>query len=438
MAGRPVKGVYFFPGERGANDKLYTVHPTDPRDERWNSDPKTRPWVMDRMVKAHLNTVVMSYWSNMPQWSPMALDATSLVGVLDAVEKRPLTILPAIEGGHAPQFPQVPQWELSREFPRHPKTNELAPGLLERIGWLVELFAGKRRKLWVQIYDRDGLPRHAIHLMHVCSHVMGGVPESKRAAVFAEAFDAVAQEAEKRFGVRVGFTLDAIGGQPYSPYPKLAGAILERIPAVLAIQGFASEVFSGLIKNGPPGKPHDNNKGNLEQLLKWRRETLNDWIATGIPVYLDISNGFDGRIVWGGGGTGFWGDNSDYTEDRWRNGMSLLKGPGVRGMVFNTWNGYTEGYAAVPTKEHGNTVYEWLADVMKPQPWEPVHTHYTNGKATYKVSGAIRQKWIELGGELGFGAPTGPERRQRGGKIQTFTGDHTIYWSKATGATEVK
>src|SRR5918998_5060565 len=82
--GQPVKGVYFFPGESQGNVELYTTHPLNPDDKRWNSDPTSRTRVMDRMVAAHVNTVVMSYWSNMPQWSPMALDPTSLRGVLDA------------------------------------------------------------------------------------------------------------------------------------------------------------------------------------------------------------------------------------------------------------------------------------------------------------------------------------------------------------------
>jgi hypothetical protein len=33
-----------------------------------------------------------------------------------------------------------------------------------------------------------------------------------------------------------------------------------------------------------------------------------------VPVILDVTSGFDGRIVWRAGGTGFWGDNLDNTE----------------------------------------------------------------------------------------------------------------------------
>ena len=30
------------------------------------------------------------------------------------------------------------------------------------------------------------------------------------------------------------------------------------------------------------------------------------------------------------------------------------------GMVYNSWNGYTEGMAATPTREQGNFLYDWL------------------------------------------------------------------------------
>src|SRR6476620_2198093 len=156
--GQPVKGTYFFPGERGENAWVYTAHPLYAGDEHWNSDPRTRGWVMDRMVDAHVNTVVMSYWSNMPQWSPMEVASTTLTGVLDAVQGRPLVVMPAIESGYDPTHPEIPHWQFSGEFPGNGAHSEIAPGLVRRIGWLVELFRG-RMDVWARIYDRDGFPR---------------------------------------------------------------------------------------------------------------------------------------------------------------------------------------------------------------------------------------------------------------------------------------
>jgi hypothetical protein len=70
---------------------------------------------------------------------------------------------------------------------------------------------------------------------------------------------------------------------------------------------------------------------------------------------LGVSSGFDGRIIWPhcAVGAAFWGHNTDYVDDRWRNWLSELKGTKIKGIVFDTWNGYTEGYAAVPSREHG-------------------------------------------------------------------------------------
>lgn len=50
--------------------------------------------------------------------------------------------------------------------------------------------------------------------------------------------------------------------------------------------------------------PHDNNVDNLETLADWKRAAVRDWVRTGVPVILDVSNGFDGRIVWAENGTG--------------------------------------------------------------------------------------------------------------------------------------
>jgi hypothetical protein len=96
----------------------------------------------------------MSFWSNMPEWSPMVLDAASLRGVLDAVQGHPLVIMPAIEGGVDPN-PTIPQWQFSTDFPSPQPGGPPAPGLIERIGQLVDLFRG-RMDLWARLYDRAG------------------------------------------------------------------------------------------------------------------------------------------------------------------------------------------------------------------------------------------------------------------------------------------
>jgi hypothetical protein len=390
---------------------------------------------MDRMVQAHVNTVVLSYWSNMPQWSPMQIDATTIPGVPDAVQGRPLVILPTIEGGFDSQHPEIPHWEFSHEFPGS------ATGLICRIGDLVELFDGKMN-LWARLYDRAGDPRYAVHILHVGSQASNTTDQQ-----FAQAFDKVATKVADQYGILIGFTLDPIGGLPYSPNPRSAGTLFESTASVLAIQGYICEVFSGLIRNGPPCSdpdwhnchPVDNNKplAHLEALADWKRATLQDWVGSGVPVILDVSNGFDGRIVWAKDGAGFWGDNLEYTYDHWRNWLSELKGKGVKGITVNTWNGYTEGYATVPSVEHGDTVYNWLVDLLESPPWDFSHMHYVNGARTFRVYGAICEKWIQLGADRGFGAPTSDEQSTGRGRVQHFADGKAIYWTEETRAHEV-
>jgi hypothetical protein len=456
--GRAMRGVYFFPGEgRDFQKRDYTTHPLDERDLHWNTDPSTRGWVMDRMVRAHVNTVVMSYWGDMPQWSPMDIcssvkrpvvcrkkpkdtfcfeSASMVPDVIKAVQGRPLVIMPAIEDGNDEDCPELPHWLFPEEFPflpfelpDHPD-DRFAPHLVARIGNLVEFFRGKMDR-WAQIYDQ----------------IFGNDTDDK---LFAKGFEDVARIVRCRHQIDIGFMIDTTGvGPRYSAFPKEAGAVLEQTPAVLAVQGFASEISSGLIINSDPKvcvknerglcEPHDNNHDNLKRLADWKRDALHDWIATGVPVILDVTNGFDGRYVWGGSpdhlkGVAFWGDNLNYTEDRWRNWMSELKGPGIKGIVVDAWNGYTEGYATVPSIEHGETVYNWLTDLLEPPPWDYNHMHYFNGARTHRVFGAICEKWIQLGADRRFGAPLSDELPSAHGRMQNFSNQAVIYWSSRTHA----
>jgi hypothetical protein len=433
LEGQPTKAVYFFPGERGTNQNLYTTHPDDARDTEWNSDPSTRGWVMDRMVRAHVNTVVMSYWSDMPGDSPMALDGTSLPGVLDAIGGRPLVVLPAIESGTV--------WSFADEFPTDAE-GKVAPGLVDRIGDMVTLFRG-RMHLWAKMYDLDGTPRYAVNIVHAYSTRLFRSPFDPRVDLaFARGFDAVAAEVERRFGLRVGFTLDPIQSAPYWAEPDATGPVLAGTPSVLAIQSFEPEVWSGVVESSapcPPGStcaPYDNNVDNLGSIADWKLQDTRAWASSGVPVILSVSNGFDGRYVWEADGSGIWGDNHDSTDDRFRNWVSEMKGPGIQGITFDTWNGYTEGYAAVRSTEHGDTVYDWLSDLLKPDPRKCDHVHYESGVRTHRVFGKICRKWLLLGGDRGYGAPSTDVLRTDHGRVSHFEGG-SIYWSRTTHAHEV-
>jgi hypothetical protein len=267
------------------------------------------------------------------------------------------------------------------------------------------------------------VPRYAVNIVHASSNVID--PGGNGDREFANAFQTVSIAVRERFGVDVGFTLDVIGRQRYSPSPQTAGPILADIQAGLAIQGFESEVWSGLVHDG------DNNAdNNIATMADWKRAAKNDWIASGVPVILDVSNGFDGRIVWGPGSE-FWGDNRDYTDDRWRNWMSQLKEPGIVGVSVDCWNGYTEGYAMVQSLEHQDTVINWLGDLLEPDPRDFSHMHYVNGSRTHRVYGGICETWIGLGADRGFGAPITDERDSGPGRAECRNSPTA---SRSTGA----
>lgn len=415
VEGQPLKGVYFFAGEGNAISPFYTAHPSDARDLHWDTNDATRPFVLQRIAATHANTIVMSDWSIMPQWSPMTLTDESLHGVLYNAQDLPLVIMPALESGADPTSPSTPQWNFADDFPRDVH-GVFAPGLLQRIDELVVLFAGRMGQ-WAQLYDRTGAPRYAIHLLHVSSNRV--TTDSEVVA----AFGVVASIVQAKYGIAIGFTLDTIPGGAYVPAPATAGPLFAQSLVVLAVQGYASEVWSDAAHFDTaclalPCPAVDFN-GRVPEMLAWKRQALSDWIASGVPVILDTSSGFDGRFVWRG--IGFWGDNYDYTFDGWRNGLSQLKGGGVVGATFNTWNGYSEGYAAAPTIEHGTTIYDWLSDFYDADPRVCSHMQYVNGVRTHRVSGAICEAWVASGGDTGpCGMPISEEEDASEGRRSRF------------------
>lgn len=442
LEGTPVKGVFFFPGDP-FDQNVWTVHPDDDLHLRWNTDKVSRARVLAQMAERHVNTVVASWW-NTARWSPMVLTpaddpkSKSWMWLVDAAYQRlkpgqsPLVIMPAIESG---TLRDGTGWSFKDGFPRD------ISGLVERIGWICEMFAQENPDrpygtvggygLWAELYDRTGRPRHAINIIHAHS-------ESARSdEEFADGFDRVAEAIRRKWGVEVGFTLDTRPGANYDPYPRSAGPVLAATNSVLAIHGFLSEVHSGLVHTKDDGYDGDNNRDyNIAAMADWKRRAMNDWIDSGPPVILDVANGYDARFVWSEQ-KWRWGDTLDYTDDRWRNWMSQLKSPNIVGICVDSWNGYTEGMATVRSREHGATVDNWLKDLLEPDPRHFSHMHYVNGAATYRVYGAICEKWIQLGADRFFGPPVSGEEPAGSGRKQEFADRKTIYWGPRTGAFEV-
>jgi hypothetical protein len=180
-----------------------------------------------------------------------------LQDVIRAVAGKSILIMPALESGADPNHPDIPRWEFHADFPygTSPASNAtLAPGLLLRIRTLIAAFQAQNGMAkWAQIIDRNGVPRHAIHIIHAYADRIPPVAGKTGDQVFADAFQKVSDEIHRTDHVMIGFTLDLIPGPSgtYAATPAKAGQTLEGTPAVLAAQGYASEVFSGKVRNGP-------------------------------------------------------------------------------------------------------------------------------------------------------------------------------------------
>jgi hypothetical protein len=486
LRGQAVKSVYFFAGDwrkgwtqfyehpTGDNTALYTRYPADSRHLGWSEKEQYRAFALDQMLSANVNTVTMSYWGRRGDdrwefWAPMHTSTYAHDQLFDEALSRNLVILPAIESSRCtqglwmgwdgkPADPALPgAWQASSwsfqfasEFPwfmaGSGNANNPAPPLVVQIEDLLQRYvvapanAGWPSR-WAQIYDRNGTPRYAINLLHVASNQIGGGEH----AFFAQAFDLVADKVYRDTGLQVGFTLDIIPNahvvdqncgssnddgakwrDTFNASPELTGPLLRDTNAVLAVQAFIPEVWGA-------------NTSDEGALRAWKADFIRRWVANGPPVILDVDpgyaafRGFDPRQgTWGWGWT-----------DSWFNFQSELKATGIRGITFNTWNGYTEGYAGVPLAQSGGVDArgsDWLTRLYEADPQLCDHWHFVGGQATYHVYGAICDKWSALAGSSGaLGAPRSSEYGiscSTGARETDFTFG-AVVWTPARGAFEV-
>jgi hypothetical protein len=352
-----IKTTLFFAGQArdgstrydciaGSNMNLYTMHPIDPRHLEWSDSTDNRSFALGLMAAAGLNTVTMSSWGEdfLPcadGWAPSAPMQTA-PGAHDelftASTGAGLLILPFLEGHGG--------WTLRSEFPAD-AGGRTAPGAVSLILNLIERYLQNPdhpewARRWAQVYDRDGLSRYGLTFIHASSDRLG--PSDNEA--FAAGFDALSDEIFRRSGIRVGFFLDVL--PPYSnapgvfkPSPEWTGPALERSPAVLGIQAFIPEIWI----SGP---------ATDAQRIAWKRDFARRWSETGIPFLMDVSPGYDAHIVFPG--SVYYGFTAE-----WRDALAEMAAEyGEDGLVFNSWNGYTEGMAAVPTREHSDVFFRWL------------------------------------------------------------------------------
>jgi len=362
-----IKTTFFFTGQAkdgsniydcafGPNTDVYTVEPIDVRHLQWSESADNRNFALDSMVEAGINVATMSSWgeSFLPctvGWAPNAPMQTSPAShdeLFAAAVNKNLLIMPLIESRA--------DWAFRDEFP-YWEDGRIAPGTVSQIKDLINRYLKNDthpewKERWARVYDRKGEPRYAIAIIQAASNRLAPNAHSD----FAAGFDLLAKEIEdifKETGIKVGFFIDALPpgtnapGQ-FRPTPELTGPFLRDSDSILGIQCFVPEIWVG--------------RQDLTYLINWKRDFSQRWWQTGVPFLIDISPGYDNRRVFPRNKLVF-GFN-----DAWKNALSeMVTDFGGNGLVFNSWNGYTEGMVAVPMHRVYDdpsccdaVFYEWL------------------------------------------------------------------------------
>jgi len=350
-----IKATLFFPGQAkdrtnpyecnpGSNLPLYTVHPADDRHLNWAMSGANRTFAIDRMVEAGINVAVMSSWGEdfLPcstawtPWAPMQCSTRAHNELFAASLGKHILIIPFIESRA--------DWNVRNEFPNW--GDQIAPGTVSQIVNFINRyiknppFRGAADK-WAQVYDRNGQPRYAVALIHASSNQLGPNDHS----AYAAGFGAVAQEVFQRTRIKVGFFLDALPPNTnapgvFKPSWGATASFLKNEDSILGIMCFIPEIWVG--------------SSSDTTLLNWKRDFSRGWANTGIPFLMDVCPGYDAHIVFPGSVR--YGLNIEWTMEL----TDMVEDFGQDGLMYNSWNGYTEGMAAVVLEEYGDFFSHWL------------------------------------------------------------------------------
>jgi hypothetical protein len=427
-----IKATYFFSGDPLPDTHTYTRHPLEDFNLQWDnlhpSDEANRQSVLDQMVRAGINVIHLSTWQDdltpFGIGAPMQSTRQSHDELFEALGERSLLVVPFLEEYLGPAPPPI--YSFKSEFPVSgaPRTVAQIEYLICRYlmsldrsawdpGWNAQVCptlmgadpphpSSNWKNHWARVYNNAGEPRYAVGIIHAASNQLGDGDDQR----FAAGFDAIANTVWAATGVKVGFFLDALPwntegtkGADYKFLPSSdgTGPWLAKTVSVLGIAAFGPEIYLHFPDTG--------------EVLFWKHRWAEAWFHSRVPFVMDVSSGYDGRIVFAE--DWFFGLNR-----YWLCGLDqMVREFGAGGVVFNSWNGYTEGMAAVPTKEDGSMFYDWLtsllvADIYAQTP-EPLPQRDGTWCHPYSLAEAIAK--VAPGGKIGllptsvaFDAPATP------------------------------
>jgi hypothetical protein len=350
FAGDWRNGSQFYEYKPSNNTGLYTMHPSDFRHLGWSENISYRNFAINAMIDAGVNVINLSYWGprgtdNWAFWAPMQTSTWAHDELFDATIGKNILVAPYIES-FAPTDSSE-GYAFRDCFPGD--SLNPAPQLVAMIEDLVDRYlinpANERwPEVWARVYDQDGVVRHIISVIHVASN-QDGIDDQK----FAKGYDRIADKIFDDTGILIGFFLDALPVATYSPgnykiTPENVDIMLASQKSILGIQCFIPEIWTGY--------------NNDNDLIAWKRNYSQKWNNTTIPFIMDVSPGYNASVTFPE--SMVYGNNQTWRDSL----MQMVKDIQADGITVNTWNGYTEGFAVVPTLEYGGVNYTWVTDLF--------------------------------------------------------------------------
>ncbi|WP_394838290.1 hypothetical protein LVJ94_15405 [Pendulispora rubella] len=391
FAGDWQNGIKYYEYPSVDNRDKYTLHPADPKHLGWSEQQTNRNFAIDQISLAGFNVIDMSTWGprgtdNWAQYAPMQTSTLAHDELFETSLNRNILIIPVVEDFKPTSNSRGISFPL--DFGQNKRLRDAIVDLVNR--YIRYPKNAKWPSKWAQVYDAEPKPRYAITLMHVWSQVLSA-SDPRADETFASWIHQLAEDVKAETTFDVGFLLDAFPPDPDYPNayyltPQKAGTHLKQTREVLAIRPYLSELFKMKLSD--------------DERFRTKRSEAVGWIAEGLPYILDISAGYDGRFV----------HQNPYVygnDDIWRNDQGAIRGLGQSGISFTAWNGFTEGWAGMPTSESGRDGTPgdawnlWLKATLSDDARSCHYEHFINGRPTHKLTGPICEKWVAKDGNRG-------------------------------------